>query len=69
VFNNVIESEERLLVSFGTESVEEILESQFTEIPSTASIFNQYHQDAGGCSASAPTPETTGEKIRRAFWF
>ncbi len=69
VFNNVIESEERLLISFGTESVEQILETQSTEIPSTANIFNQYHQDAGGCSASEPVPETTGEKIRRAFWF
>ena len=69
VFNSVIESEERLLISFGRESVEEILESQLPEIPSTANIFNQYHRDAGGCSASEPTPETMGQKVRRAFWF
>jgi len=69
VFNNVIKSQQRLLISFGTESVEEILESQFTEIASTASVFNQYHQDAGGCSTSEPVPETTSQKMRRAFWF
>ena len=68
-FNRVIESEDRLLISFGSESFDEILETQFAEIPSTANIFNQYHQDAGGCSASEPTPETTGQKVWRAFWF
>ena len=65
VFNRVIESEDRLLISFGPESFDEILETQVAEIPSTANIFNQYHQDAGGCSASEPT----GQKVRRAFWF
>lgn len=69
VFNRVIESEDRLLISFGTERGEAVLESQFPEIASTANVFNQYHQDAGGCSASEPIPETTREKVRRAFWF
>ena len=68
VFNRVIGSEDRLLMSFGSESFDEILESQFAEIPSTAGIFNDYHRDAGGCSASEPMPETTGQKVRRAFW-
>ena len=69
VFNRVIESEDRLLISFGSESFDEILETQFADIPSTANVFNQFHQDVGGCSASEPTPETTGQKVRRAFWF
>ena len=69
VYNNTIESEQRLLISFGTEDVDELLETQFPEIPSTANTFNQFHKDAGGCSASESVPETTGEKLRRAFWF
>ena len=69
VLNRVIESEERVLISFGSESIDETLESQFAAIPSTAGLFNQYHRDVGGCSLSEPTPETTGQKIRRAFWF
>jgi len=69
IFNRVIESEERLLISFGDETVGEVLETQFPEIPSTAASFNQYHQDPGGCSVQAPEEETTGQKLRRAFWF
>jgi hypothetical protein len=69
IYNNVIESEERVLISFGSETLDEILETQFAELPSTANSFNQFHQDAGGCTASEPAPETTGEKLRRAFWF
>ena len=69
VFNRVIGSEERLLISFGGESVDELLETEFSEIPSTAGVFNQYHRDVGGCSLSEPTPETSGQRIRRAFWF
>ena len=69
VFNRVIESEERLVISFGAESVEDVLERQFPDVPSTATIFNQYHRDAGGCSAQGPVEETLGQKVRRAFWF
>lgn len=69
VFNRVIESGERLVISFGAESVADVLERQFPDVPSTAEIFNQYHQDAGGCSMQGPVEETTGQKVRRAFWF
>ncbi len=69
VFNRVIESEERLVISFGAESVEDVLQRQFPDVPSTANIFNQYHRDAGGCSAQGRVEETLGERVRRAFWF
>ena len=69
IYNNVIESEERVLISFGSESLDKIFDTQFAEISSTANSFNQFHKDAGGCSAAEPVSETTGEKLRGAFWF
>jgi hypothetical protein len=69
LFNRVIVSEERLLISLGDETVAEVLETQFLEIPSTAASFNQYHQDPGGCSVEAPEEETTGQRLQRAFSF
>tara|TARA_Y100000590_G_scaffold426695_1_gene536079 strand:- start:4380 stop:5024 length:645 start_codon:yes stop_codon:yes gene_type:complete len=69
VFNRVIESEDRLLISFGSESIGEVIDLQLPEIPSTASLFNQSPQDTGGCSVIKVAPEAFGKKIRRAFWF
>ena len=69
ILNRVIESEERLLISFGAETVAEVLETQFPQVLGTAASFNQFHQDPGGCSAEAPEEETAGQRLRRAFWF
>lgn len=66
--NRVIETRDRLLISFGTESAAEALASQFGEVAETAEAFNQSHFDPGGCSGSVPPP-TTWERIRHAFFF
>jgi hypothetical protein len=69
VYNLAIASEDRLLISIGDATPDSVLNAQFAEVPATAAAFNGVHQDAGGCSASAPVEVTPGERIRRAFWF
>jgi len=69
IYNRVIESEDRLLISFGSETGDSVMDSRFSQVPGTASAFNGVHQDAGGCSASAPVEATVRERILRAFWF
>lgn len=66
--NELIVSLDRLLISIGPESVDEVIETQFSQIASTAQVFNDYHQDAGGCSSQPVEPETRGERLKRAFW-
>lgn len=64
--DRLIESEDKLLITYGTESDDEVLASQFPEVPNTANAFNLSHFDPGGCAGGAP-PETTGQRLRRAF--
>ncbi len=67
VYNRGIRSEDRLLISFGSEAEEEVTEAQFPDVGTTAAAFNASHFDPGGCTGGPP-PETTGRRMRRAFW-
>lgn len=64
--NRVIRSRDRLLVSYGSESQEEIIGSRFSLVRNTAGEFNGKF-DPGGCG-SVREP-TLRERLRRAFWF
>ncbi len=68
VFNRPIETLDRLLITFGEEPLDEVLSQQFSQVLSTASVFNEFHQDGPGCSAG-PVEESAGQRFRRAFWF
>lgn len=64
--NRVVESEDRLLVSYGAEPAEEIVRTQLPRVASDAGEFNR-KPDPAGCSGAAH--ETFGDRLRRAFWF
>lgn len=64
--NRVVESEDRLLVSYGAETPEEVVRTQLPRVASDAGEFNR-KPDPAGCSGGAH--ETFGDRLRRAFWF
>jgi hypothetical protein len=61
-----IESEDRLLISFGPESVDEVIATQFPSVASTAGEYNTL-PDPASCSGGAE--ESTATRLRRAFLF
>lgn len=65
IANRVIESGDRLLISYGPESVAEVTEEQFPRVPSDAGEYNE-RQDPAGCAGSAEP--TFMERLRMAFW-
>lgn len=67
VHNQVIASEDRLLISFGAESAEEAARAQFPQVASDAGEFNR-KPDPAGCSGNTEHA-TFGDRLRRAFWF
>jgi len=64
--NRLIESTDRLLISYGPEPVDEVIGTQFPRVASTAERLNSLPDPA---SCSGPVEETTGDRLRRAFWF
>ena len=66
IANRSIDDEDRLLISFGPESEEEVVAAQFPQVASTADTFNTMPDPA---SCSGQHEHTTGEKLRSAFWF
>ena len=64
--NRLIVSGDRLLVSYGPEPVDEVLRTGFPRVASTAERLNSLPDPA---SCSGPAHETTGDRLRRAFWF
>lgn len=65
VANRLIESGDRLLISYGSESPEAVREKQFPRVADDAEEFNE-RQDPAGCSG---LPEgDVFERLRRAFW-
>lgn len=64
--NEVVNSEDRLLISFGAEPAEEAARSQFPRVASSAGEYN-HKPDPAGCSGAGH--ETFGDRLRRAFWF
>ena len=64
VHDQLIRSGDRLLISYGPESEQEILRSQFPQVLATAEEFNQ-RPDPGGCSGAHEI--TLWDRIRHAF--
>lgn len=64
VRNELIRSGDRLLISYGPESEEEVIRSQFPAVASNAEEYNQ-HPDPAGCSG--PAEVTVWDRIRHAF--
>ena len=64
--NRLIQSRDRLLISYGSEPVDEVIGTQFPRVASTAERLNSLPDPA---SCSGPMEETTGDRLRRAFWF
>jgi hypothetical protein len=63
-YNRVIRSTERLLISYGPESVEDVIATQFPQVASTAAEYNT-RPDPAGCSGAAEM--TLGQKLRYTF--
>jgi len=64
VHNRLIRSEDRLLISYGPESVEEVRRDQFPQVPANAHVYNEV-PDPEGCAG--PDEPTFGERLRHAF--
>lgn len=64
-FNKLIESEDRLLISYGVETVEQAM-NQFSTVASDAHEHNE-HPDPGSCSGAIELDFWT--KVRKAVWF
>lgn len=65
VHNRLIESEQRLLISYGNETAEEVLESQFPQVASTAGEFNASY-DPAGCSGHGQLG--LWDRVKYAVW-
>jgi hypothetical protein len=64
--NRPVGNEDRLLISYGPESVEEVVATQFPLVATSAPEFNTL-PDPASCSGHAE--ESFGERVRRAVWF
>ena len=65
VHNRLIRSGDRLLVSWGPESADEVIRTQFPRVASTAERLNTLPDPASCSGQAAPTLR---ERLRRAFW-
>ena len=66
IANRTIHSKDRLLVSYGDETPEQLVATQFAVVKSNAAEFNE-KPDPATCSGAHET--TMSERLRRAFWF
>lgn len=66
VHNRVIASADRLLVSYGAESMDSVVRRQFALVPSTAERLNTLPDPA---SCSGPAELTLRDRLRQAFWY
>lgn len=66
VNNRLIAPGDRLLIRYGAESPDELIETQFSQIASNADEFDVL-SDPGTCAGQEE--ETVGERLRRAFWW
>ena len=66
VRNLTIGDQDRLLISFGPESVEQVIAEQFPLVESSAGEYNTRPDPASCSGAHEPT---VGERLRQAFWF
>ena len=64
--NELIASEDRLLISYGSESLSELAEGQFGQVATTAGEYNM-REDPATCSGSSE-PLGVWERLKLAFW-
>ncbi len=64
--NELIASEDRLLISYGTESLSELGERRFARVATSAGEYNT-REDAATCSGSA-VPLGLWGRLKSAFW-
>jgi len=64
--DRVIRPGDRLLLSWGTEDPADLVRERFPLVADNAPEYDEGY-DPGGCGGH--TPETLGERVRRAFWF
>lgn len=64
--DRLIRSGDRALISYGPESPDDVVRSQFAQVATTAERLNS-EPDPATCSGA--TPPTLGDRLRRAFWF
>ncbi|HEX5831558.1 MAG TPA: hypothetical protein VFY16_11290 [Gemmatimonadaceae bacterium] len=67
VRNRVIRSGDRLLVDVGAPASDSMLQARLAQVASNAEEFNA-KLDPATCSGGH-VPRTTGERLRRAFWY
>jgi hypothetical protein len=65
-FNKLIQSEDRLVISYGAESVEQVMENQFSVVAADAHIHNE-HPDPGSCSGAINLGFK--DKLLKALWY
>ena len=63
-YNRVIRPTERLLISYGPETLDEVVATQFAQVAATAAEYNT-RPDPAGCSGAAEM--TFAQKLRYAF--
>lgn len=66
-YDRVIQDTDRMLISFGTETPEDLVNERFPTVASNAREFDENY-DPAGCRGTTPE-ETFGDRLRRAFWF
>lgn len=66
VYNLLIGDSDRLVISYGSETPEEVLAKQFPLVASDAGVYNTMPDPA---TCSGPMEATLGERLRQAFWF
>jgi hypothetical protein len=66
VHNELISSEDRLLISYGSESLNELGQDRFGQVATTAGEYNML-EDPATCSGSSE-PLGVWDRIKLAFW-
>lgn len=64
--NRVIDSGDRVLISYGPEGPDEVLETQFPEVADNAEEYND-RMDPTSCAGTA-AERTIWDRLRLAFW-
>jgi len=64
--NSLISTEDRVLISFGSENLETLLQGQYGLVAGNAAFYNK-NPDPGSCSGAID--QGWRSKVRRALWF
>ena len=66
IANQLIKSEDQLLISYGSETYEQLMETQWNDVADSAHEHNE-HPDPGSCSGNIDAGFWT--KLRKAIWY